>query len=194
MGQFPTNPGYITRAQTWIPTNNINPKSAWLFENQSGTLGTNLTGSVVYVGTAGTVKVIVSGTSSNTISGSVLTLELTSAGTGYTAGATNIPITGISTSSEGLVILIDTVNGGGGLTAFTIEEAGKGYTVGQTFTVPGGDNNATFRINKVSPTTPVASQALEFKNVAAGTILPVVVDYVLVPSNGNAASDIIVGK
>ncbi len=192
MGQFPTNPSYITRAQTWIPTNTINPKSAWLFENQSGTLGTNLTGSVVYVGTAGTVKVIVSGTNA-TQPGSVLTLELTSAGTGYTAGATNIPITGISTSSEGLVLLIDTVNGSGGITVFTIEEGGKGYTVGQTFTVPGGDNNATFRINKVSPATPAAAQGIEFKNVAAGTILPVVVDYVLVPSSG-AATDIVVGK
>jgi len=192
MGQFPTNPSYITRAQTWIPTNSINPKSAWLFENQSGSLGTNLTGSVVYVGTAGTVKVIVAGTSS-IVQSQVLTLELTSAGTGYTAGATQIPITGVSTSSEGLVLLIDTVNGSGGITAFTIEEPGKGYTVGQTFTVPGGDNNATFRINKVSPTTPVANQALEFKNVAAGTILPVVVDYVLIPSSG-AATDIVVGK
>tara|TARA_R100001480_G_scaffold60122_4_gene72746 strand:- start:984 stop:1298 length:315 start_codon:yes stop_codon:yes gene_type:complete len=104
MGQFPTNPSYITRAQTWIPTNSINPKSAWLFENQSGSLGTNLTGSVVYVGTAGTVKVIVAGTPD-----------------------------------------------------------------------------------------PEAADALEFKNVAAGTILPVVVDYVLVPSSG-AATDIIVGK
>jgi len=104
MGQFPTNPSYITRAQTWIPTNSINPKSAWLFENQSGSLGTNLTGSVVYVGTAGTVKVIVAGTPD-----------------------------------------------------------------------------------------PETADGIEFKNVAAGTILPVVVDYVLVPSSG-AATDIIVGK
>jgi hypothetical protein len=192
MGQFPTDSSYITRAQTWIPTNTINPESAWLFENQSGTLGTNLTGSVVYVGTAGTVKVIVSGTNA-TQPAEVLTLEIISAGTGYTAGATQIPITGISTSSEGLVLLIDTVNGSGGITAFTIEEGGKGYTVGQTFTVPGGDNNATFRINKVSPATPAAGQGIEFKNVAAGTILPVVVDYVLVPSSG-AATDIVVGK
>lgn len=105
MGQFPTDSSYITRAQTWIPTNTINPKSAWLFENQSGSLGTNLTGSVVYVGTAGTVRVIVAGTPN-----------------------------------------------------------------------------------------PQISDALEFKNVAAGTILPVVVDYVLIPSNGSAATDIIVGK
>ena len=35
--------------------------SAWLFENQSGTLGTNLSGSVVYVGGAGNVRAILSG-------------------------------------------------------------------------------------------------------------------------------------
>ncbi len=104
MGQFPTNESYITKAQVWVPTNNINFKSAWLFENQSGSLGTNLTGSVVYVGTAGTVKVIVSGTED-----------------------------------------------------------------------------------------PKLSNAIVFKNVAAGTILPVVVDYVLIPSSG-AATDIVVGK
>ena len=35
--------------------------SAWLFENQSGTLGTNLNGSVIYVGGAGDITVILSG-------------------------------------------------------------------------------------------------------------------------------------
>jgi hypothetical protein len=35
--------------------------SAWLFENQSGTLGTNLNGSVIYVGGAGNVRAILSG-------------------------------------------------------------------------------------------------------------------------------------
>ena len=105
MGQFPINVSFITRAQTWAPTNNINALPAWTFENQSGTLGTNLTGSVVYVGTAGTVKVILSG------------------------------YAGI----------------------------------------------------------PTAADAIEFKNVPAGTILPVVVDYVLIPAAA-AATDLVVGK
>jgi len=105
MGQFPTLDSFISRGQTWIPTANIDSRSAWFFENQSGTLGTNLTGSVVYVGTAGTVKVILSG------------------------------YAGI----------------------------------------------------------PTAADAIEFKNVPAGTILPVVVDYVLIPA-ANAAADIVIGK
>ena len=105
MGQFPTLDSFMSRGQTWAPTLNIDPRSAWLFENQSGTLGTNLTGSVVYVGTAGTVKVILSG------------------------------YAGI----------------------------------------------------------PTAADAIEFKNVPAGTILPVVVDYVLIPAAA-AATDLVVGK
>ena len=40
---------------------------------------------------------------------------------------------------------------------------------------------------------PTAADAIEFKNVPAGTILPVVVDYVLIPA-ANAAADIVIGK
>ena len=29
MGQFPINESFITRAQTWAPTNNINALPAW---------------------------------------------------------------------------------------------------------------------------------------------------------------------
>ena len=35
--------------------------SAWLFENQSGTLGTKLNGSLIYAGSAGNIRVILSG-------------------------------------------------------------------------------------------------------------------------------------
>ena len=62
MGQFPTLSNFISRALDYTPTDTIDARSAWLFENQSGTLGTNLTGSSVYVGVTGTVRVIVSGT------------------------------------------------------------------------------------------------------------------------------------
>ena len=40
----------------------ISAPSAWLFENQSGTLGTNLTGSLIYAGGAGSIIAILSGT------------------------------------------------------------------------------------------------------------------------------------
>ena len=51
MGQFPTSDSIIGKALQVLPIadNAIDPRSAWLFENQSGTLGTNLNSSVLYV-------------------------------------------------------------------------------------------------------------------------------------------------
>ena len=43
MGNFPTNDSFISRALAYNPTNTIDPRPAWEFENQTGTLGTNLT-------------------------------------------------------------------------------------------------------------------------------------------------------
>jgi len=195
MGQFPTNPGYITRAQTWIPTNSINPKSAWLFENQSGSLGTNLTGSVVYVGTAGTVKVIVAGTLGKTAT--VTKFTLISGGTGYTS-ATDVATTPTNNlaPSEGKQLTFDITASAGVITALGLNEHGIDYRIGDIITIAqvGSGLNATIRVDEIRGYLPESSDGIEFKNVAAGTILPVVVDYVLVPSNGNAASDIIVGK
>ena len=51
MGQFPTSDSIIGKALQVLPILDtaIDPRSAWLFENQSGTLGTNLNSSVLYV-------------------------------------------------------------------------------------------------------------------------------------------------
>ena len=51
MGQFPTSDSIIGKALQVLPIadNAIDPRSAWLFENQSGTIGTNLNSSVLYV-------------------------------------------------------------------------------------------------------------------------------------------------
>jgi len=194
MGQFPTNPSYITRAQTWIPTNTINSPSAWLFENRSGTLGTNLTGSVVYVGTAGTVKVIVAGTLGETAT--VTQLTLLSGGTGYTTatGVATTPTNNL-TPSEGKQLTVDITASAGVITAVSVNAAGTGYRAGDIITIAQGGSglDATVRVDEIKGLLPTTADGIEFKNVAAGTILPVVVDYVLVPSSG-AATDIIVGK
>ena len=194
MGQFPTEPGYITRSQTWIPTNTISSPSAWLFENQSGTLGTNLTGSVVYVGTAGTVKVIVAGTLGKTAT--VTQFTLISGGTGYTTatGVATTPANNL-TPSEGTQLTFDITASAGVITALGINEHGIDYRIGDIITIAQGGSglNATIRVDEIRGYLPESSDAIEFKNVAAGTILPVVVDYVLIPSSG-AATDIIVGK
>jgi len=192
MGQFPTLDSFMSRGQVWLPTNNINPKSAWLFENRSGTLGTNLTGSAVYVGTTGTVRAIVAGTvgAQNTVTA----ISLISGGTGYT-GATGVATTvsSIVPASSGTGLTVTTVVGAGIITSGTIVAAGINYAVGDIITITGGGGNATFRVDSVRSLEVTAADAIDFVGALAGTILPVVVDYLLIPAAG-AAGNLVVGK
>jgi hypothetical protein len=197
MGQFPTNSDFITRAQVCTPTNTLNPKSAWTFENQSGSLGTCLNGSVIYVGTSGDINVITAGSVRQSglalAYGAIVTLSILSGGSGYTSGVNVNPV--ISTSSSPPDIAIEIVDGNGAITEVLVEGKGAGFVPGQTFTMPGGDNNALFRIDAVEVNFPNSfggGVAREFKNVPSGTILPVCVDYVL--STGTTATDLIAGK
>jgi len=182
----------MSRGQTWLPTNTINPKSAWLFENRSGTLGTNLTGSAVYVGTTGTVRAIIAGTvgAQNTVT----TISLISGGTGYTA-ATGAATTASSIvpASSGTGLTITTTVAAGVVATGTIVAAGINYAVGDIITIAGGGGNATFRVDSVVSLEVTAADAIDFVGALSGTILPVVVDYVLIPA-ANAAGGIVVGK
>ena len=192
MGQFPTLDSFMSRGQAWLPTNNINPKSAWLFENRSGTLGTNLTGSAVYVGTTGTVRAIVTGTvgAQNTVTD----ISLISGGTGYTS-ATGVATTvsSIVPASGGAGLTITTVAAAGIITSGAIVAAGIDYAVGDIITIAGGGGNATFRVDSVRSLEVTAADAIDFVGALAGTILPVVVDYLLIPAAG-AAGNLVVGK
>jgi len=192
MGQFPTLDSFMSRGQTWLPTNNINPKSAWLFENRSGTLGTNLTGSAVYVGTTGTVRAIIAGTvgAQNTVT----TISLISGGTGYTA-TTGVATTASSIvpASSGTGLTITTTVTAGVVASGTIVAAGINYAVGDIITITGGGGNATFRVDSVVSLEVTAADAIDFVGALSGTILPVVEDYVLIPA-ANAAGGIVVGK
>jgi hypothetical protein len=182
----------MSRGQTWTPTNNIDVRSAWFFENQSGTLGTNLTGSSVYVGTTGSVRVIIAGTvgAQNT----VINLTLVSGGTGYTtANGVATTVTSIVPASNGSGLTVDTTAAGGVITSAVINAAGENYGLGDIVTVAGGGVNATFRVDGVTSLNPTAADAVTFVGAQAGSILPVVVDYVLIPA-ANAATDLIVGK
>ena len=273
MGQFPTNSSFISRALAYTPTNTIDPRSAWLFENQSGTLGTFLSGSSVYVGVTGTVRGIVAGTEgvqgTVVLLGSILTagaayftatgllttvtsIVPASSGTGCTVDITVpipttnalVPGTGYSvgpftvTEAGGLTGTIDTITGGGAtgpIGTFTITRGGSGYAVADVLTIvdgggtggsitlatapngavtavipraagqqyaigdiltvtqAGSDGNCTIRIDAVQSLSPVAGDAIEFLGAQAGTILPVVFDYILVPGAA-AATNLIVGK
>ena len=92
MGLFRTSDGVIGRAMplTAALVGAPNALPAWVFENQTGTLGTYLNSSVLYVGVSGDVSVILPGTSLSSVS----TLSLLSGGTGDTNGAqTNLATT-----------------------------------------------------------------------------------------------------
>ena len=192
MGQFPTLNSFISRGLAYTPTNTIDSRSAWLFENQSGTLGTNLTGSSVYVGVTGTVRVIITGTvgAQNTVTN----LTLVSGGTGYTtANGVATTVTSIVPASNGAGLTVDITAAGGVITAAVINAAGTNYGLGDIITVTGGGANATFTVDGVRSLDPTIADAIEFVGAQAGSILPVVVDYVLIPAAA-AATNLVVGK
>ena len=191
MGLFRTSDSFIGRT---MPLTGLvgapNALPAWVFENQTGVLGTNLSGSVLYVGVTGDISVILGGTSLNSVS----TLSLLSGGSGYTNGAqTNLNTTCSNNMAQDLTI--NATVAGGAITNPTIgSSAGSGYNVGDIVTVNGaGGTNATITITAVNDGVPVSAQAIEFKNVQAGSILPVAVDYVTSLTTV-AATDIIVGR
>ena len=167
-----------------------NALPAWVFENQTGTLGTYLNSSVLYVGVSGDISVILPGTSLNSVS----TLSLLSGGTGYTNGAqTNLATTCPNNLASGLTI--DATVVANAITVPTIgNSAGSGYNVGDIVTITGaGGTDATITITAVNDGVPISAQAITFKGVPAGTILPVAVDYVTALATVTA-TDIIVGK
>jgi len=192
MGLFRTSDSVIGRAMPLTAglVGAPNALPAWVFENQTGVLGTYLNSSVLYVGVSGDVSVILPGTSLNSVS----TLSLLSGGTGYTNGAqTNLATTCPNTLSAGLTI--NATVDGNAITVPTIgNSAGSGYNVGDIVTITGaGGSNATITITAVNDGVPISAQAVTFKGVPAGTVLPVAVDYVTALATV-AATDIIVGR
>ena len=197
MGQFPTLDSFISRGLAYTPTNTIDARSAWLFENQSGTLGTNLTGSSVYVGTTGTVKVIISGTFAST-GGGVTSITFNTpgnGGAGYVTGngLVTVVVRGGVKVSTGLTV--DIIAVAGVITQITVNAPGTNYTIGEKILVmqTGSNDGASFFVSSVTSNIPGAGDAVEFVNAQAGSILPVVVDYILIPA-ANAATDLVVGK
>ena len=192
MGLFRTTDSYIGRAMplTAALVGAPNALPGWVFENQTGVLGTYLNSSVLYVGVSGDISVILPGTSLNSVS----TLSLLSGGTGYTNGAqVNIPTLCSSSLASGLTINATVV--GNAITVPTIgNSAGSGYNVGDIVNINGaGGTNATVTITAVNKGVPISAQAIVFKAVPAGTILPVAVDYIT-SIGGLAVGDIIIGR
>jgi len=87
----------------------------------------------------------------------------------------------------------------GAVTVAAINAGGTGYVVGDIITAAqdGSGLNATFSVTRVSDSLPGVAEAIDFKNVPQGSILPVVVDYLLIaPVTGaeTVASNLVIGK
>ena len=179
--------GYFGNALAWTATDTIDGLPAWEFMNQTGTLGTYLAGSTVYVGDgAGTkdVNVIIAGTvgAQNT----VVAVTISSGGTGYT-GATGVATT---TTGDGTGLTVNTTDTGGVITAVVINAAGSGYKLNDTVTIATGGVNATLTIDGVRSLLPVVGDGVLFQNLNNGDVLPVKVDYVL--NTSTTAGDFVV--
>ena len=100
--------------------------------------------------------------------------------------------------AQGLTVTITTNGAPGVIQSLVIAVAGSGYNPGDIITIVeagrgAGFVNATAVITAVNDGVPVAAQAIEFKGVQAGSILPVAVDYVTSLTTV-AEADIIVGR
>ena len=95
---------------------------AWVFENQSGDLGTNLNGSLIWCGVAGSLSVIPTGITL----GSVLTLSIKSGGSNYINGTTDTTCS--NNMAQDLTVAITQT--GGAITGATVVAVGSGYNVG----------------------------------------------------------------
>ena len=149
MGQYPITAGVFGKALAVTPVaiGALEARSAWEFENQSGDLGNNYTGSQLYVGGGGNVDVILSGVVG--VQDAVTGLNLApvfpanpsysgfSGGTGYTTGAALITsVTSLvhkSPANQPAGLTVDIIAN----VMATVGAAGLNYTNG-AFTVTGG--------------------------------------------------------
>ena len=156
----------------------------WVFENQTGTLGKLLNGSVIWCGVAGSLNVIPGGITLGDAEefrwGSAV--PNTNVGSNYTEGIT-ATTTCSNNMAQGLTLKLTTVNAGtGAIEGVEVVNGGSGYNLNDLVTVveagrPGGSVDAVLKVHKVGKGVPSADQSVEFK-VVAGSILPVAVDYI----------------
>ena len=152
MGQYPITAGVFGKALAIPGTGNggtITTPSAWLFENQSGTLGTNYNGSQVYVGVTGDISCILSGVVG--VQGTVTALDSTnpygsnpsynalSNGSGYvTANGLLTSVTSTVPKSPAKQPTGLTVDITVAFPTKTVSDGGTGYSAGAIDSVTGG--------------------------------------------------------
>jgi hypothetical protein len=186
MSKFPIDTGIAGKAM--IATGTVgtpNGIPAWPFENQTGTYGNFLNSSVLWCGVAGTINVIPSGTSINSLKvggkGKDIIFKILTAGTNYSAGTTLNTTDSNPRSGSGITVQL-IVAVGGVVTDIEIYDGGSGYNVGDIITVtetgrPGGSTDCTFQILKLERGVPTADESIPVK-VQAGQYLPIAIDYI----------------
>jgi hypothetical protein len=179
MGQYGNQPDFGTEAAVVTP-----------IADAAIPTTTKLGGACLYVGVAGDVKVILSSVSG--AKNTVTAISLISGGTGYITGTGATTVTSAVPEPTGSGLTIAFVAAAGVVTSGTVAAAGSNYRVGDIVTIALGSNNATFRIDATQTLEPTATDAITFKAVPAGSILPVIVDYVL--ATGTTATDMIALK
>ena len=135
--------GYFSKALAITATDTINMLPAWEFMNQTGTLGTNLRGSLIQVGTAGNINVIPNGKIGPFAT--VTALTLLTGGSGYVQN-----LTGVATTNSSIVPVSIGNAPSAGLTVditapvptTKASTPGTGYPTG-AFTVTGGTAGAS---------------------------------------------------
>jgi hypothetical protein len=96
----------------------------------------------------------------NPYAGGVATTNTLVAGTGYAPAPGNLANVA-TTGGTGTGCTVDiTIDGGGTITAVTVNQMGNGYTVGDTLTVTGGNADATFDVATLGVTNNAISDII----------------------------------
>ena len=190
MGQYPITAGVFGKALAIPGTGNggtITTPSAWLFENQSGTLGTNYNSSQVYVGVTGDVVAILSDTVGVQDAVTSLNLQPIFSGAnpsyaGFAAGSGYFTASNVGTTVVSLVHKSPanqpanlTVNITVPLPVLALTTAGSGYTAGNAFTTTvAPENLSTYygEINDIAEEFVEDSDYIKFRQMSLGYSLP----------------------
>ena len=202
MSKFPIDTGIAGKAMAATGIEGTpNGIPAWPFENQTGTYGNLLNGSVIWCGKSGIINVIPAGTSISSlkvgVKGEDVVFKILTAGTNYSAGTTlNTTDSNPRSGSDITVELI--VAAGGVVSDIEIKDGGSGYNVGDIITVteagrPGGSTDCTFQILKLERGVPTAAESVAFE-VQAGQFLPLAVDYITSITAPFVEADIVICK
>lgn len=82
-------------------------------------------------------------------SGEINTNTITTAGTGMIAGSQG-PLGNVTSTGKGATYRINTVDGAGGVTDFTLLARGFGYKVGDVLSMPSGNGDARITVDSVT--------------------------------------------